>query len=102
MGIVAAGLLVKGVVQENSDFLVGPDRHGQFFPVEVDSVHRNKTQCRVVEAGQAASLALAGPSLRRNDLRLRKGMVIVGKKVQPVASMVFEAKVIYRLYVEEV
>ena len=40
--------------------------------VKVDSLHRNKTQCRVVQAGQAASLALSLPYNSDGDMLLRK------------------------------
>ena len=48
-GVVAAGLLAKGVIREGDRLLAGPDLRGQFLPVTVESIHRNKqvTICTV-------------------------------------------------------
>lgn len=48
----------RGIIREQDELLIGPDLSGQFVPVRVGSIHRNKAPCRVVKAGQAASLAL--------------------------------------------
>jgi GTPase len=58
VGIIAVGLLMSGCVREGDRMLAGPDPQGDFHRVRVDSVHRNKTACRLVQAGQAASLAV--------------------------------------------
>ncbi|XP_052861170.1 GTP-binding protein 2 isoform X2 [Anopheles cruzii] len=74
VGLVAGGLLGKGVLTENSQVKVGPLQDGSFFSVVVQTIHRNKAPCRVVRAGQSASLSF-------NALEpmppLRSGMVIL-------------------------
>jgi len=68
VGIIAVGLLMSGCVREGDRMLAGPDAQGDFHRVRVDSVHRNKTACRLVHAGQAASLAVTavGEVVQRN------------------------------------
>lgn len=51
-------LLVRGLVREGDSVLIGPSVTGEFYPVCVESLHRNKAACRIVQAGQAASVAL--------------------------------------------
>ena len=48
----------RGTVKENDRLLLGPDESGYFHPVEVHSIHRNRSPCRVVRPGQAATLAV--------------------------------------------
>jgi len=55
---VVGGLLKRGILTENTKLLIGPLDNGDFTTVCVNSLHRNKVPCRVVRAGQAASLGL--------------------------------------------
>ena len=64
---------------------VGPLNDGQFLPVTVQSVHRNKAPCRVVRASQSASLGLnqAVPGLR-------SGMVLLSPESKPAGCLFFQ------------
>lgn len=73
VGLVVGGLLCKGVITENVQLRIGPMADGTFHPVTVQSIHRNKAPCRVVRAGQSASLAFYSDNLPP----LRTGMVIL-------------------------
>ena len=79
VGSVVGGLLVSGVVKTGDSLQVGPFDDGSFERVTVTSVHRNKVPCRVVRAGESATLAVdAGVPLRR-------GMVLLSPSVsQPI------------------
>ncbi|XP_063231438.1 GTP-binding protein 2 [Bacillus rossius redtenbacheri] len=88
IGTVVGGLLTKGVVTEGSNLVIGPLDDGQFLPVEVQSIHRNKAPCRVVRAGQSASLALS-----RAVPGLRAGMVLLSAEAQPAGCFFFQATV---------
>ena len=50
--------MLRGTVKEGDKLLLGPADDGQFLPVTIGSIHRNRMPCRVIMAGQAASLAL--------------------------------------------
>lgn len=50
----------RGVLREGDQLLLGPSIDGLFQPVTVTSVKRNRAACRVVRAGQAASVAISG------------------------------------------
>lgn len=73
VGQVVGGLLISGFISEGSTMHIGPLKDGAFMPVKVRSVHRNKAPCRMVRAGQSASLCLD-----RLVPGLRHGMVILG------------------------
>lgn len=53
----------------------------------VGSIHRNKVPCRVVCAGQSASLSLRGP-----NSSLRKGMKLMSVEARPRACFYFQAR----------
>ncbi|XP_034948527.1 GTP-binding protein 2 isoform X2 [Chelonus insularis] len=91
---VLGGLLVKGAISPGSRLLVGPLPDGVFSPVQVVSLHRNKTPCCLVRASQSASLTLA-PSTNRDTLpHLRPGMVLVSIGDHPRATVFFQATVL--------
>lgn len=95
VGPVAGGLLSQGVLTENMAMRIGPIQDGSFLPVIVHSVHRNKAPCRMVRAGQSASLAFAD---NQNLPTLRPGMVLLPDydnriEDQPFGSLFFQAKI---------
>ena len=74
VGNVVGGLLTKGVLTEKAQVKLGPLQDGTFVPVTVQTIHRNRAPCRIVRAGQSASL-----SFHPDDELppLRSGMVIL-------------------------
>lgn len=71
-GPVVSGLLTHGIIKENDWFQIGPDDDGSFHPVQISSLQRHKVSCRVIRAGESATLALN----KCNLANLRKGMVL--------------------------
>ena len=49
------------------------------------TIHRNRRPCRVVRAGQAASLAID-----RDVCDLRRGMVLLAPQARPTACLYFQ------------
>lgn len=88
VGTVVGGLLTKGVITEGSEVLVGPDTNGNFHPVRIQTVHRNKAPCRLVHSSQSASLTLDPP-----QGCLRPGMVIISPLEKPQACFFFQATI---------
>lgn len=88
VGTVVGGLLTRGVITENTNLLIGPLDDGEFVPVKVQSIHRNKAPCRVVRASQSASL-----SLENAPTPLRAGMVLLSPQESPVGCLFFQATV---------
>ncbi|XP_014484503.1 PREDICTED: GTP-binding protein 2 [Dinoponera quadriceps] len=92
---VLGGLLVKGAIAPGKRLLVGPLPDGEFSPVKVVSLHRNKAPCCLVRASQSASLTLAPPTNRSPPLpAFRPGMVLVSPCDQPHATLFFQATVL--------
>ncbi|KAH7935473.1 hypothetical protein HPB52_008407 [Rhipicephalus sanguineus] len=90
VGPVVGGLLTRGVLHENDRLLAGPSHDGSFHPVRVVSVQRHRVPCRLVRAGESATLALA-PSA---GALLRRGTVLCSPAdVRPTATRLFRARV---------
>ncbi|XP_071833412.1 GTP-binding protein 2-like [Apostichopus japonicus] len=87
VGKVLGGTLLSGSIQEDSTLLLGPSEEGNFKKVQFQSIHRNRSKCRVVMPGQAATLALG----EWEEFPLRKGMVLV--REDPTCCMEFEANI---------
>ncbi|XP_053375887.1 GTP-binding protein 2-like [Mercenaria mercenaria] len=92
VGNVVSGRLHSGSVREADELMLGPCDDGQFQKVTVKTVHRNRLPCRLIQAGQASTVALE--NVERGNLR--KGMVLVSKELVG-CSLEFEAD-IYLLY----
>jgi GTPase len=72
------GLLKSGIIREGDWLQIGPSEDGCFTPVQVSSLQRHKVACRVVRAGESATLALNSNNNQINlDRNLRKGMVLI-------------------------
>ncbi|XP_077428150.1 GTP-binding protein 2-like isoform X3 [Vanacampus margaritifer] len=67
VGTVVGGTLYSGVCREGERLAVGPTDEGGFLRVKVLSIQRNRSSCRLLRAGQAATLALG--NLDRTLLR---------------------------------
>lgn len=79
---------LKGVLTENMSLLLGPLEDGSFHPVQVQSIQRHKSSCRVVRAGQSASLAL-----NIEIPNIRKGMILAAPDLKPQATLYFQVRV---------
>lgn len=90
VGTVVGGTLYSGVCREGERLVVGPTDEGRFLRLKVGSIQRNRSSCRVLRAGQAATLALG--SFDRT--LLRKGMVMVSPKMNPTICCEFEAAIV--------
>ncbi len=66
-GTVVSGTLAQGILREGDKVTVGPSETGEFSPVTIASIHRNRTPARVIRAGQAASIAIS--EVERHELR---------------------------------
>ena len=58
VGTVLGGILTRGVVQVGDSILVGPNECGEFSETKVATIRRNRTPCRMVKAGQAATVTV--------------------------------------------
>lgn len=86
---VVGGTLERGILREGDELLLGPCKNGNFQLVTVLSLKRNRASCRVIRAGQAASVAISG--IDRN--LLRRGMVLTDPKEKPHSCTGFWADV---------
>uniref|UniRef100_A0A4D5RA46 GTP-binding protein 2 n=1 Tax=Scolopendra viridis TaxID=118503 RepID=A0A4D5RA46_SCOVI len=93
VGCVVGGLLTKGVIKEGDELTIGPTEDGQFVISVVQSIHRNRAPCRIVRAGQSATLAIGNSDM----VPMRRGIVLLSPSISPQSCLYFQAK-IYVLY----
>ena len=79
-GTVVAGTLSQGMLKEGDRLVVGPSELGDFLPVEVTSIYRNRTPTRVIRAGQAASVAIS--KVERHELRRVSFLLLLHRYVE--------------------
>ena len=63
VGIVLGGILRRGVMQVGDEVSVGPTENGEFCKTKVATIRRNRTPCRNVRAGQAATVTISDNEL---------------------------------------
>ncbi|KAK2720390.1 GTP-binding protein 1-like [Artemia franciscana] len=90
IGTVVSGTTLSGCIKLNDALLLGPDPAGQFVPITLKSIHRNRMPVKEVRGGQTACFALK----KVKKSLLRKGMVIVTPSLNPVACWEFEGEVL--------
>lgn len=90
VGTVVGGTLYSGICREGEQLVVGPTDSGRFQQLSVCSIQRNRSACRVLRAGQAATLALGD----FDRSLLRKGMVLVSPEMNPTICSLFEAEIV--------
>ncbi|XP_054455913.1 GTP-binding protein 2 [Anoplopoma fimbria] len=90
VGTVVGGTLYSGICREGDDLVVGPTDSGHFHKLTIGSIQRNRSGCRVLRAGQAATLALGN----FDRSLLRKGMVLVSPEMDPTICWMFEAEIV--------
>lgn len=89
VGTVVSGTNLRGTIKVNDQLLLGPDPLGTFTPIAVKSIHRKRMPVSEVKSGQTASFALK----RIKRSQIRKGMVMVCPKLNPVACWEFSADI---------
>ena len=95
VGMVVAGTLLSGTVTPGTQLKLGPKRGtGEFVQVVVRSIHNNRVLVNVGFPGQ--SLCFNIKSKEKEGLKrevFRKGMVLLGKSLQPLIAYEFSAEV---------
>lgn len=68
-------VVCRGVVREGDPVLVGPQEDGGFAETTVATIRRNRAPCRMVRAGQTATLTLT--HIEKADIRKASASVSV-------------------------
>ncbi|KAE9416486.1 hypothetical protein Angca_006014, partial [Angiostrongylus cantonensis] len=90
VGTVVSGTVMAGSIKVGDTLLLGPNSIGEFVPLPVKSIHRKRMPVSSVRCSQTASFALRKITKRE----VRKGMVMVDPRLNPVSSMMFEAEIL--------
>lgn len=96
VGVVLSGTLRQGTIRESDELVLGPTEEGHFHPLTISTLHRNKTICRQIDAGQSACLAT---TMSIHDLALLRprGQVLLTPSPDISSQMTcieFEAEVL--------
>ena len=82
VGIVVAGTLLAGTVVPGATLLLGPNKQGQFDPIQVKGIHHKRVDVEEAVAGQSVCFAIKTQvkkeQLKRNNFR--KGMVLIDRE----------------------
>lgn len=78
------------MVHSGDSLLMGPDKLGNFCTVNIKSIHRKRVVVPCSFAGQGVSFALK----KVKRAAIRKGMVLVSKSMNPVATMEFSVVIL--------
>lgn len=90
VGVVVAGTVKRGTLQQGSSLLLGPHAGDASFKLTaIKSIAYKRLPVTKVVAGQTAALALK--RVKRSSLR--KGMVLVDPSLHPKASWEFDADI---------
>lgn len=90
-GHILSGFVQSGSIKEHDKMLLGPFKSGKFIPVDIQTIQRYRVPCNVVRYGQSAAVSIGHPDNVKE--KLRKGMVLVHPKLNPVACIEFEAEI---------
>ena len=80
------GTVRHGIIKEGDELLAGPSDEGKFYPVIVSSLHRNKTNCRFIQAGQTACIAMKQQPGEDEPLEFRRVSYII-----PIRTVIWAA-----------
>jgi GTPase len=94
VGVVLGGVVKNGEVGVRRRLLLGPDRQGKYYKVEVIGIHCNRVAVNRVRAGQMCSFQISlGEGAKRwiseGSDQLRRGMVLVDRRANPRAAKEF-------------
>ncbi|CAF1032348.1 unnamed protein product, partial [Brachionus calyciflorus] len=90
-GHILSGLVLSGNIAEHDKMLLGPFKSGKFVPVEIQTIQRYRVPCKMVCSAQSAAVSIGNPENIKE--KIRKGMVLVNPKLNPIGCLEFEAEI---------
>ncbi|KAG7384761.1 GTP binding protein [Phytophthora boehmeriae] len=94
-GTVVTGLVQAGTLCVGERLLLGPDSHGQFCDVAVESIEVQHKAALSLSAGETGAVLvrfLSALQPTNTAHRIRKGTMLVHPSVQPTATRQFDAE----------
>ena len=94
--VVLGGTVLKGVIKEKQILLLGPDKQGSFYPVEIQEVQCNRVKVKSAQCGQTCTAAVkrvfTKATIGTDSDPIRQGMVLVDSRTNPKAYWEFQAE----------
>ncbi|CAD8062690.1 unnamed protein product [Paramecium primaurelia] len=94
---VLGGTVLKGVIRVKQILQMGPDKHGRFFPIEIEEIQCNRVQVKSVQCGQICTIRFKQGTLTQqfgsDQNPVRRGMVLIDSKSNPQAAWDFLAEI---------
>jgi GTPase len=88
--LILAGIVTKGTLIHDTQYLLGPDVEGNFRCVNLFSIHCKRKSVKTAKKGQFCSILLDDSVTKDN---VRSGMVLLNVNSSPKASKSFEAEI---------
>jgi GTPase len=87
---ILAGIVTKGILIYDTQYLLGPDLEGNFRTAKLISIHCKRKSVKTAKKGQFCSILL-DDSVTKDTVR--SGMVLLNINSSPKASKCFEAEI---------
>jgi len=88
--LILAGIVTKGTLIYDNQYLLGPDLDGNFKLASLKSIHCKRKSVKTAKKGQYCSILLE-ESVTKDSVR--SGMVLINNNLKPKASKTFEAEI---------
>ncbi|KAE9000733.1 hypothetical protein PR001_g18707 [Phytophthora rubi] len=89
---IVTGLVQAGTFCVGERMLLGPDAHGQFCDVAVESIEVQHKAAQSLSAGETGAVLIRFLSAAQPAHRIRKGTMLVHPSVRPTATRQFDAE----------
>ncbi|CAD8172688.1 unnamed protein product [Paramecium octaurelia] len=94
---VLGGTVLKGIIRVKQILQMGPDKHGRFFPIEVEEIQCNRVQVKSAQCGQICTIRFKQGNFNQqfgsDQNPIRRGMVLIEGKSNPQAAWDFLAEI---------
>ncbi|EGZ19314.1 hypothetical protein PHYSODRAFT_497084 [Phytophthora sojae] len=91
-GTIVTGLVQAGTFCVGERMLLGPDAHGTFCDVAVESIEVQHKAAQSLSAGETGAVLIRFWSAAQPAHRIRKGTMLVHPSVRPMATRQFDAE----------
>ncbi|CAD8069456.1 unnamed protein product [Paramecium primaurelia] len=92
--LILGGTVTKGIIKKGQSLLIGPDKQGNFYPVQVQNLQSNRVKVKSALSGQLCTVQFQLiNSYKKNfgtaENPIRRGMVLVDAKLKPNSYTIF-------------
>lgn len=96
VGLVISGIVSSGIISINQELVIGPMHNQTFRPILIKSLHCKRNAVKECKAGVSCTFSVRALKWKEPLIRssIRPGMVVVDKRINPVAHWEFDSEVL--------